>query len=437
MDKPHPSWLKGKVGDEPEKPFPLEQRFRRQVLPIIGLFVVSLIVLTALAVIQTLRDVQLEFAARRVQEISREMTQKAPMEWSAVIAAKADFRQWQIVADLLREAADERGLPRLKLYSSSRVVMFSTVPGEVGVSEDNTALAAAIGERERVLLPHRETDGSRYNEYYIPLQNDKQVALVFELYEPAGYLNAIIARALLWPTLVPGLLLVGLVVTLGYLIRRAQAGIDVRAARVRELSARVESLISSSAVEAARAAPTGSDMPLRRIEVSLLYSDVRHFTGYAEAILPEKVVDFLSRIMALQIDCVSRHAGDVDKLIGDALLARFEGTQKERRAIAAALDIQSVMQRSKLPRGVGIGVFTGTAILGPIGPKSRRDYTVIGDSVNIAARLCAKAQRGEIVCDVATVKRSGLTKGPVTTETIEVKGRKNPIEVCRLEHSGP
>lgn len=164
---------------------------------------------------------------------------------------------------------------------------------------------------------------------------------------------------------------------------------------------------------------------------------MRHFTGYAEAILPEKVVDFLSRIMALQIDCVSRHAGDVDKLIGDALLARFEGTQKERRAIAAALDIQSVMQRSKLPRGVGIGVFTGTAILGPIGPKSRRDYTVIGNSVNIAARLCAKAQRGEIVCDVATVKRSGLTKGPVTTETIEVKGRKNPIEVCRLEHSGP
>jgi adenylate cyclase len=313
--------------------------------------------------------------------------------------------------------------------------MFSTVPGEVGVSENNTALAAAISEQERVLLPHREADGTRYNEYYIPVQNDKQVALVFELYEPAGYLNAILARALLWPTLVPGLLLVGLVITLGYLIRRAQAGIDLRAARVRELSARVESFISSSAVEAAHAAPAGSDMPLRRIEVSLLYSDVRRFTDYAEALLPEEVVDFLSRIMTLQIDCVSRHAGDVDKLIGDALLARFEGAQKERRAISAALDIQNVIERSNLPRGVGIGVFTGSAILGPIGPKARRDYTVIGDSVNIAARLCAKANQSEIICDVTTMERSGLTKRPAAAETIEVKGRKKPIEVCRLGQS--
>ncbi len=104
--------------------------------------------------------------------------------------------------------------------------------------------------------------------------------------------------------------------------------------------------------------------------------------------------------MTLQIECVARHGGDVDKLIGDALLARFEGEAKESRAIAAARDIQSAVEAAGLPRGVGIGVYTGQAISGPIGPEARRDYTVIGDSVNIAARLCAAAARGEIVADV-------------------------------------
>jgi len=223
-----------------------------------------------------------------------------------------------------------------------------------------------------------------------------------------------------------------LVVVLSYLIRRAQVSIDLRAARVRELSARLESFMSSSAVGAVRAAPAGTEVPLRRIEVSLLYSDVRRFTGYSETAAPEVVVAFLNRIMALQIECVGRHGGDVDKLIGDALMARFEGAEKESRAIAAARDIQAVVEGSRLPRGVGIGVYTGPAISGPIGPEARRDYTVIGDSVNIAARLCAAAGQGEIVSDVATLERSGMAAHFGVAERIQVKGREKAIEIRRM-----
>jgi hypothetical protein len=177
-----------------------------------------------------------------------------------------------------------------------------------------------------VLLPHEEADGTRFNEFYIPVDGPGgAVALAMELYEPAGYLSAILARALVLPVLVPGLLLVSLVFVLGYLIRRAQAGIDLRAALVRELGARLESFMSSSAVGAVRATPHGGTVPLKRIEVSLLYSDVRRFTDFSENAPPEEVVGFLNRVMSLQIECVARHRGDVDKLIGDALLARFEG----------------------------------------------------------------------------------------------------------------
>ena len=172
-------------------------------------------------------------------------------------------------------------------------------------------------------------------------------------------------------------------------------------------------------------------MPLKRIEVSLLYSDVRRFTDFSETASPEEVVAFLDRLMTLEIECVTRHGGDVDKLIGDALLARFEGAEKEKRAIAAALDIQATVASAGLPRGIGIGVYTGPAISGPIGPETRRDFTVVGDSVNTSARLCEAAQRGEIVADVETLARSGGAEGFGPAEEISVRGREQPIRIRR------
>lgn len=419
--------------DRPEAPFPLQRYYRRRVLPILGLFVVSLVVLTAVAVQQTVREVHLEFARRRVAEIAKEIGRTVPTEWAALLALTANAEQRKAIVAPLREAAAERDLARLKVYARNGEALFSTEPAEIGVVETNAALVTAVREDEGVLLPHQEADGTRYNEFYIPLQgNGGAVALVFELYEPAGYLNAILLHALVFPTLVPGLLLACLVLVLGYLIRRAQASIDLRAARVRELSARIESFMSSSAVGAVRSAPEGGDVPLERIEVSLLYSDVRSFTEYSEGASPEEVVGFLNRIMTIQIECVARHAGDVDKLIGDAMLARFEGRDKERRAVAAAIDIQSVVEGSGLPRGVGVGVYTGRAISGPIGPEARRDYTVIGDAVNIAARLCAEARRGEIVCDNVTVERSGGAAARFgLVETIRLKGREGSVDIRR------
>ena len=418
--------------DAPERPFPLQREYRRRVLPMLGLFVLSLVVLTGLAVRQTVRDIHLEFAARHVAEIVEAVERKLPEEWNALLAGTADSVQRQRLQAPLRESVTERGLPQLKVYTRGGGAVFSTDLADIGVVEENAALTAALEKQERVRVPHLEADGKRYNEFYIPVfRADGGVAVVFEIYEPAGYLRDILMRALILPTLVPSVLLGGLVFVLSYIIKRAQAGIDLRAARVRELSASLESFMSASAVGAVRSAPPGSDLPLRRIEVSLLYSDVRNFTAYSESAAPDEVVVFLNRIMAVQIDCISRHKGDIDKLIGDALLARFEGPDKEGRVVAAANDIQAAVERANLPRGVGIGVFTGPAISGAIGPAARRDYTVIGDSVNVAARLCAKARRGEIISDTLTIERSGVVKPLGAVEHIHVKGRERPIGIQR------
>lgn len=175
-------------------------------------------------------------------------------------------------------------------------------------------------------------------------------------------------------------------------------------------------------------------MPLKQVEVALLYSDVRNFTAYSETASPQDVVAFLNRIMTLEIECVTRHGGDVDKLIGDALLARFAGAEKERRAVAAAFDMQAAVEAIGPPRGIGVGVFTGPAILGPIGPETRRDYTVIGDSVNIAARLCSEAARGEVVCDAATLGQAGSAQQFGPAEEVHVRGREKPIAIRRARY---
>ncbi|MGH6925842.1 MAG: adenylate/guanylate cyclase domain-containing protein, partial [Propylenella sp.] len=77
------------------------------------------------------------------------------------------------------------------------------------------------------------------------------------------------------------------------------------------------------------------------------------------------------------------------------------------------------------------GVYTGPAISGPIGPEARRDYTVIGDSVNIAARLSDEARHGEIVADAETLERSGASDRFGAAEEVTVKGREQPIAIGR------
>ncbi len=432
MNRTEPSAKDMDSADAAERPFPLARNYRRRVLPIMALFVVSLIVLLGFSVRQAVREIHLEFAARLVDEIAAEVDKRDPGPWAALVAGAAAAEERASLVKSFDEAVSERSLAQLKVYDTNRETIFSTDDAEIGKVETNAAIAAAIGEGERTLLPHVETDGTRYNEFYVPiLRGDGAVGLVMELYWPAGELRSILARSLLLPTLVPGLLLAGLLAVLGYLIRRAQAGIDFRAARVRELSARLESFMSSSAVGAVRAAQPGGDVPLKRIEVSLVYSDVRRFTDFSETESPEAVVAFLNRVMTLQIECVARHGGDVDKLIGDALLVRFEGEGKESRAVRAARDMQAAVETAELPRGVGIGVYTGQAISGPIGPEARRDYTVIGDSVNIAARLCSAAARGEIVVDATTLARSSAAEGFGPAEAIHVKGREHAVEIRR------
>ena len=217
------------------------------------------------------------------------------------------------------------------------------------------------------------------------------------------------------------------------LVILAQRNIDGRAALTADLRRRLERLLSGAASRAVhRAVSAGGVIPSMRTRCTLFYSDIRDFSSFAEANEPEEVVHFLNRLLAIVVDEVKRAGGDVDKLIGDAVLARFQGEDAEARAIQAARAALAATVSARLPRGIGIGLYTGEVISGTVGSADRMDFTVIGDSVNLAARLCAAAARGEIVADADTVAAAGGSAGEFDPpRTISVKGRRSSLEVRR------
>ena len=132
--------------------------------------------------------------------------------------------------------------------------------------------------------------------------------------------------------------------------------------------------------------------------ISVLFSDIRGFTALSEATAPEAVAALLNAYFSRQAGVIFAHAGTLDKFIGDAIMA-FWGAPVEHpdhaaRAVAAALDMSAALEEMRGELGdlgagleIGIGIHTGSAVVGFIGSNDRLDYTAIGDTVNLASRV--------------------------------------------------
>ena len=154
-------------------------------------------------------------------------------------------------------------------------------------------------------------------------------------------------------------------------------------------------------------------------QITVLFSDIRGFTTLSENRTPQEIVALLNRYFTLQVEVVFRHGGALDKFIGDCIMAFWgaplDDPEHARHAVAAALEMADVLQKFKHELGeqdadfdVGIGIHSGRAVVGLIGSDQRREYTAIGDTVNLASRI------------------EGLTKGVsrilVSRETMELCG---------------
>lgn len=416
----------------PDDPFPLQRQFRRRILPGLGVFVLLLAGLMALAGGWVLEAIYLELAQRKAEVIGRAIQNASPKDWEALLSGRLalDGPEAKRLHRHFDDEIKELDLVDLKVYDLNRRTLYSPDPAKIGEIENDAALIHLIRDGRATVKRTARAGGLKLYEFYVPLKDSVgRLLAVFELYEPVEYLNGILLRGMVPAALIPAILLGGLVFGLARLVAGAQMAIDQRTEALCEARRRLETFVSASAVAAAGHRSAG-DVPSRKIACTLLYSDVRDFSGFAEANAPERVVRFLNDLMSVQVAAVHTHGGDVDKMIGDALLVRFDGDDAPARALAAAKDLQGELEEGFLPRGVGIGVYSGEVISGAIGPEERRDFTVIGDAVNVSARLCSAAGAGEIVADTDTLAR-GDAEGFGEPEEITVKGRKGALTVRR------
>ena len=181
-------------------------------------------------------------------------------------------------------------------------------------------------------------------------------------------------------------------------------------------------------------------------EVTILFSDIRGFTSMSEKESAQDTVRMLNDYFELMVEVVFETGGVLDKFIGDALMALWGAPVKRpddaERAVRAALEMQRRMvgfnrlraSAGRPPVGIGIGINTGSAVVGNMGSSRRMEYTAIGDAVNLASRLCHEARANEILIGENT--RRNLSPSLFELDTslppARVKGKEKPIPVARV-----
>ncbi len=181
-------------------------------------------------------------------------------------------------------------------------------------------------------------------------------------------------------------------------------------------------------------------------EIAVLFADIRGFTPLSEALIPEEVADILNRYLGMMSDCVFAHGGTLDKYIGDCVMA-FWGAplpQKDSAysATLTAIDIITkakeleieIMQKYNRVIQIGIGINYGPAVIGNFGAANRMDYTAVGDTVNIAARLESNAKPGTILISkqVRELLNERIPTKQLDSE-IKLKGKSQHVEIYEID----
>jgi adenylate cyclase len=201
-----------------------------------------------------------------------------------------------------------------------------------------------------------------------------------------------------------------------------------------ETRASLSRFLSAAAVEEVLSGRMKVNMSGQNAEVTVLFADIRGFTTMSGQMPPEEIVRFLNAFFGEAVDAVEKNGGVVDKFIGDCVMALWGAVdQREdgaRKAIAAALEM--VHRAGKItvkgvPLEVGVGINTGPAVVGAIGSGRRLDYTAIGATVNLAARLCGIAQTGQVLVTSDTLMRAGPGVVHEASEAVILKGIDVPI----------
>jgi adenylate cyclase len=192
---------------------------------------------------------------------------------------------------------------------------------------------------------------------------------------------------------------------------------------------------------------TGMVIASKRRPITVLFSDIRNFTTISEGLSPEDVVELLREYFNTMVPIVLKHGGTLDKYVGDAIMALFGAplAQEDHAIRAARTALEMVAQlpilspkweaKSGRPLQIGVGVNSGEAVVGVMGADSRREYSAIGDTVNLASRLegVTKELKTPIVVSHATMAQLGGRFQVRELSELKVKGREEAVQVYAVD----
>jgi adenylate cyclase len=224
---------------------------------------------------------------------------------------------------------------------------------------------------------------------------------------------------------------------------RLRRKIEEEAATRAELSRFLSPALVEKAVRNELDLDTAGD----KVQCTIMFSDIRGFTSISDGAAPEQVVSMLNEYFDAMVEVVFQYGGTLDKFIGDGMMAVW-GTPVQApddavRAVRAALDmrraLEEIVNAARVSRGeeplvCGYGIATGRVVAGAMGARRRLDFTVIGDTVNLASRLCGQARGGQLLVDEHTeriIRAAGLSS--LALEPRQIKGFARPVPVFEVQ----
>jgi adenylate cyclase len=190
-------------------------------------------------------------------------------------------------------------------------------------------------------------------------------------------------------------------------------------------------------------ATSGFALGGRQVRATVMFCDIRGFTGIVESQPPDVVIELLNTYYTLMFDAIGAHGGVVNQMIGDGLMAVFGAPQPlpdaERRAVSAALEMIAMIGQfsdeqvaaGMQPIRIGVGIATGIVVAGYTGTEARATYTCVGDTVNLAARLEAYTKEAgrPVLVDAATRADFADAFAFESLGAVQLKGKTAPTEV--------